>query len=903
MSSGISPHMSRASPSRGIYDEDPFGSIIGAAGTPERSSPRASPSSTDADGRVRSVSHNVVSPSQHAFAFGHHMDGFYSHGGHHDQRAFGRAAGHHHSVSQPLVRSPLSSSSYDDENLLGLLVPDLEHSDGNEPQDASPLSNLSPQDQQQQQHSSGLPSFPMMHRSVSTCSSISSFTSADDDVVALSRPNLTRSVSYGGSSYDDGSSAASSDHLFHHDGAVFSQHGAPSDQDAHHASSLRASGLHIHMPSAHSASHIHPNGQHSYPSSAVHSPCDSPFGMTHALNNLAVGTPDGPGRKATQLSARQQHSASVEDESAGYFDLHLQQMQQQGPAAIAANHSALLALSHGHDDDVLEGMHAYDAHSLLAHHASSSSLDLAYSLAAPPLQGAHGQSLDDATEADDATPMPPSAHTFEGPVPLASLHAQPSPAGSASQSQHTSPIAPASAPAAPPKAAPATPFAARLEKRPSIARAASGHGTPASASTGNAPTPDALTSCSPFDATGQHSGSAQSRLHRSDSIDSFATSFTSPAGSEAHFHSAAASSASGKPGPARGSLTFQNSPFARAPTSHMLMQSPGHMIHPNMHESPMTRAYSTPSHAPGGVAPSSPAHGASAAHRSGDFVMPTTPASAMRPTGSNAAARQQGGIPFALPSTPVNRGASAGIPQSAPGASGFKNPLDSPVSIGGTPSSVGKHKRSRSQRVTSGLPPLVVSSQDKVHACWCGKRFKRMEHLRRHDKVHTQEKPYACPYSGCGKAFGRTDNLSQHIKTHYRPNGFMAPPPDFLASTAVTKGGAHDPHAAAAAAAAAAISANMSVGAARRRSTISEGVPAPFPHFPANMQHMQELAAPFASPYGYFHPSGHPQQVMHHPQDFNDRAPLHPVALSASPTYANATITAPLFPPNHAQWA
>ncbi|KDN47992.1 hypothetical protein K437DRAFT_216098, partial [Tilletiaria anomala UBC 951] len=50
----------------------------------------------------------------------------------------------------------------------------------------------------------------------------------------------------------------------------------------------------------------------------------------------------------------------------------------------------------------------------------------------------------------------------------------------------------------------------------------------------------------------------------------------------------------------------------------------------------------------------------------------------------------------------------------------------------------------------------------------CGKKFKRMEHLKRHNKVHTQEKPFPCSYPGCQKSFGRSDNLSQHLKTHYR---------------------------------------------------------------------------------------------------------------------------------------
>ncbi|KAF2222285.1 hypothetical protein BDZ85DRAFT_263380 [Elsinoe ampelina] len=88
-----------------------------------------------------------------------------------------------------------------------------------------------------------------------------------------------------------------------------------------------------------------------------------------------------------------------------------------------------------------------------------------------------------------------------------------------------------------------------------------------------------------------------------------------------------------------------------------------------------------------------------------------------------------------------------------------------------------------------------LREQRHPHTCThCSRHFKRAEHLRRHTRVHTGEKPYKC---FCGETFARRDLLTRHgkIAKHDVDGGQMEAVAHILAGQLQTTNSQHNQHA------------------------------------------------------------------------------------------------------------
>ncbi|WQF75397.1 Putative Zinc finger C2H2-type [Colletotrichum destructivum] len=59
-----------------------------------------------------------------------------------------------------------------------------------------------------------------------------------------------------------------------------------------------------------------------------------------------------------------------------------------------------------------------------------------------------------------------------------------------------------------------------------------------------------------------------------------------------------------------------------------------------------------------------------------------------------------------------------------------------------------------------------MTDNSRPYVCsFCDRGFRKSEHLQRHRRTHTKEKPYKCE---CGQAFARQDLLRRHERVSHR---------------------------------------------------------------------------------------------------------------------------------------
>ncbi|KAJ2804585.1 hypothetical protein H4R20_002448 [Coemansia guatemalensis] len=68
---------------------------------------------------------------------------------------------------------------------------------------------------------------------------------------------------------------------------------------------------------------------------------------------------------------------------------------------------------------------------------------------------------------------------------------------------------------------------------------------------------------------------------------------------------------------------------------------------------------------------------------------------------------------------------------------------------------------------TVAMTASTAGDPSKPFMCsMCDSRFGRLEHVKRHQLVHTGERQFECPT--CNKSFARKDNMVQHLRAHQR---------------------------------------------------------------------------------------------------------------------------------------
>ncbi|RDA93886.1 hypothetical protein CP533_4534 [Ophiocordyceps camponoti-saundersi (nom. inval.)] len=134
-------------------------------------------------------------------------------------------------------------------------------------------------------------------------------------------------------------------------------------------------------------------------------------------------------------------------------------------------------------------------------------------------------------------------------------------------------------------------------------------------------------------------------------------------------------------------------------------------------------------------------------------------------------------------------------------------------------------------------------NQKNLPCRFCTRRFRRVEHVQRHERTHTKEKPFPCNWHGCGKRFARRDLLNRHEKLVHLNEGANRESGRQKKSLSSRTSSQSD-----------------GSSAARPR-TLPFAVPDPRPQQPLGPHHLQQQYHHHLYP---FHHSPHNQALYHH---------------------------------------